>query len=357
MEPKMPLKLTSKEKLVLYGLARYPGLSDIDLATKIGVDRSTIFKSKRKFREWEMVQLLNVPSGVGVGAEMMTAIFARYKPSAPVEVRRNKPGFNEWVDHPNCVFHSATDSDSVSMVYSKSLTDFKRAFDPVMDDYRDAGFVEEIRWHHYPFALTRISWDSALAVNNTFDLDRADLMEEPPLEEESPEDSVKLTEKDRLALLAFVKYPALSDLELSRRTGISRPTISGKRNKFFQSGLLSRQANVNWTKIGCELMIFYHINVRPKATVEEMMTIYSSFRKIGAAVCSYIQPGEIFGSFLSQCYVEMKERMDLEVKKLSEAGLVEERPTYVIMPLRELKVRKTDYAPMVRSMLDIETDI
>ncbi|HPJ30419.1 MAG TPA: Lrp/AsnC family transcriptional regulator, partial [Methanothrix sp.] len=76
-----------------------------------------------------------------------------------------------------------------------------------------------------------------------------------------------------------------------------------------------------------------------------------------AAVCSYIQPGEIFGSFLSQCYVEMKERMDQEVKTLSEVGLVEERPTYVIMPLRELKVRKTDYAPMVKSMLDIETDI
>lgn len=353
----MPLKLTSKEKLVLYGLARYPGLSDIDLASKIGVDRSTIFKSKRKFREWDMVQLLNVPSGVGVGAEMMTAVFARYKPNAPVEARKNKSGFKEWVDHPHCVFHSATDSDSVSMVYSQSFTDFKRVFDPVMDDYRDAGFVEDIGCYHYPFSLTRVSWDSALAVNNTFDLGRTDLQYEPPVEEEVPEDSIKLTEKDKLALLAFVKYPALSDLELSRRTGISRPTISGKRNKFFASGLLSRQANVNWKKIGCELMIFYHINVRPKATSEEMMEVYSSFRRIGAAVCSYIQPGEIFGSFLSQCYVEMKERMDNEVKKLSEVGLITERPTCVIMPLRELKVRKIDYAPMVRSMLNIETEI
>ncbi|AET64618.1 Lrp/AsnC family transcriptional regulator [Methanothrix harundinacea] len=353
----MPLKLTSKEKLVLYGLARYPGLSDIDLAGKIGVDRSTIFKSKRKFREWEMVQLLNVPSGMGVGAEMMTAVFTRYRPNAPVEVRGKKLGFGEWVDHPHCVFHSATDSDSVSMVYSRSYTDFKRVFNPVMDDYKDAGFVDDIRCYHYPFSLTRVSWDSALAVNNTFNLGRTDLLDEPPIEEEAPEEEVKLTEKDRLALLAFVKYPALSDLELSRRTGISRPTISGKRNKFFQSGLLARQANVNWKKIGCELMIFYHINVRPKATAEEMMRIYSSFRRIGAAVYSYIQPGEIFGSFLSQCYVEMKERMDLEVKALSEVGLVEERPSYVIMPLRDLKVRKTDYAPMVKSMLEVETDV
>jgi DNA-binding Lrp family transcriptional regulator len=352
----MQLKLTSKERLVLYGLARYPGLSDIDLAVKIGVDRSTIFKSKRKFREWEMVQLLNVPTGMGVGAEMMTAVFAAYKPNATAEVRGNVPGLKEWVDHPHCVFHSATDTDSVSMIYSKSFTDFKRIFHPVIDDYRDAGVVEEIRCHHYPFALTRVSWDSALAVDNTFNLGRTDLQEEPPIEEVFT-DSVKLTEKDKLALHAFVKHPTLSDLELSRRTGISRPTISGKRNKFFESGLLSRQANVNWNKIGCELMIFYQINVRPKATSEDMMEVYSSFRRIGAAVYSYIQPGEIFGSFLSQCYVEMKERMDQEVKGLSEAGLITQRPSYVIMPLRDLKERKIDYAPMVKSMLEVETDL
>jgi hypothetical protein len=53
----------------------------------------------------------------------------------------------------------------------------------------------------------------------------------------------------------------------------------------------------------------------------------------------------------------MKERMDLELRALAEAGLIEERPLYVIMPLRELKVRKVDFAPMVKSMLEVETDV
>jgi len=71
---RMQLKLTSKERLVLYGLARYPGFSDIDLASNIGVDRSTIFKSKRKFRDWKLIKLLNVPSGEAVGAEILTSV-------------------------------------------------------------------------------------------------------------------------------------------------------------------------------------------------------------------------------------------------------------------------------------------
>jgi len=353
----MQLKLTTKEKLVLYGLARYPGLSDIDLASRIGVDRSTIFKSKRKFREWQLIQLLNVPSGTAVGAELLTVVFTKYEPAAPVEIRENTEEFRQWVGHPKCVFHAATDTDSVSMVYSKSYTDFKSVFDPVMDAYMDEEFVEDIKCYHYPFGLTSSSCDSALAVDNTFNLVRNDLEDEALLEEGYAVVPTKLTEKDKLALYAFVKYPAHSDLELSRRTGISRPTISGKRNKFFQTGLLSRQAHVDWQKIGCELMSFYHVDIKPRASQEDLMRVYSSFRNIGAALFSYIQPGEIFGSFLSQCYIEMKNGMDDVVRTLTEEGLIQERPAHVIMPLKSLKVNKVNYAPMVKSMLDVSKEI
>jgi len=355
----MQLKLTSKEKLVLYGLARYPGLSDIDLASKIGVDRSTIFKSKRKFREWKLVQRLNIPSGTAVGAELLSVIFAQYTPSVTAEVRRKSEYFDQWINHPNCVFHTSTDTDSISLVYSRNYTEFKKVFDVVMDGYKDLGFAEDFQCNHYPFQLTSYSCDSALAVDNTFDLSRADLQEEALLEDGWSVDpsSLKLTEKDKLALYAFVKYPALSDLELSRRTGISRPTISGKRNKFFNSGLLSRQAHVDWQKVGCELMTFYQMDIRPKASHEDLMRVYSSFRRIGAALYSYIQPGEIFGSFLSQCYIEIKDGMDKEIRALTEEGLILKRPRHVIMPLRDIKVKKIDYAPMVKSMLNISKDI
>ena len=353
----MQLKLTTKEKLVLYGLARYPGLSDIDLASNIGVDRSTIFKSKRKFRDWQLIQLLNAPSGIAVGAELMTVVFSKYEPTAPVEVRRNTDEFGRWVNHPNCVFHAATDTDSVSIVYSKSYTDFKSVFDPVMDGYRDDGFVEDIHCYHYPFELTSTSCDSALAVDNTFNLKRSDLQDEALLESGGSVVPTKLTEKDKLALYAFVKYPGLSDLELSKRTGISRPTISGKRNKFFQSGMLSRQAHVDWQKIGCELMSFYHIDVKPRATQDDLLAVYASFRRIGAALFNYIQPGEIVGSFLSQCYIEMKNGMDREVRSLTDMGLIQNRPMHVIMPLMSLKVNKIDYAPMVKSMLGVKKDV
>ena len=353
----MQLKLTSKERLVLYGLARYPGFSDIDLASNIGVDRSTIFKSKRKFRDWKLIKLLNVPSGEAVGAEILTSVFVRYKPNAPFEVRKGSKSYENWAKYPNCVSHISTDTDSISTFYSKSLTDFRVDFDPIIDDYYRNDFVEDIRYFQYPFQVSSYLADAALAVNSLFELARTDLPEEivPPksaLTEES-----RLTEKDKLTLYAFVKYPMLSDLELSRRTGISRPTISGKRTKFFQTGLLTREAYIDWQKICCELMSFYHVRIRHGHDREDLSRVYQAFRKIGAPLFSYLQPGEIFGAFLSTSYPELKSRMDGELRTLSRQGLITERPMLVIMPLSEIKATKIDYAPMVAKMLEVSKEI
>lgn len=353
----MQLKLTSKERLVLYGLARYPGFSDIDLASNIGVDRSTIFKSKRKFRDWKLIKLLNVPSGEAVGAEILTSVFVKYKPNASFEARKDTKAYDSWINYPNCVSHVATDTDSISIFYSRSLTDFKVNFDPLIDEYYLKDFVEDIYYYHFPFQVSSYSADAALAVSSIFDLGREDQQEEilspkPALTEES-----RLTEKDKLTLYAFVKYPMLSDLELSRRTGISRPTISGKRTKFFQSGLLSREAYVDWQKICCELMSFYHVRTRHGHDREDLTRVYKAFRRIGAPLFSYLQPGEIFGAFLSTGYPELKSRMDQELKSLSMDGLIIERPTMVIMPLSEIKATKIDYAPMVSKMLGVGKEI
>lgn len=353
----MQLKLTSKERLVLYGLARYPGFSDIDLASNIGVDRSTIFKSKRKFRDWQLIKLLNVPSGEAVGAEILTAVFVKYKPTAPFEKRRGTESFEKWMSYPNCVSHTATDTDSVSMFYSKSLTDFKVNFDPLIDDYYLKNFVEDIEYIHYPFQVSSYSSDAALAVNNIFDLGRTDLPEEVPSPVHPTAEDSRLTEKDKLTLYAFVKYPMLSDLELSRRTGISRPTISGKRTKFFQSGLLMREAYIDWKKICCELMSFYRVKIRHGHDKEDLAKVHNAFRRIGAPLFSYLQPGEIFGAFLSTGYPELKSRMDKEIRDLSAEELIRDNPTLTIMPLGEIKYTNVDYSPMVSKMLGIGKEI
>jgi hypothetical protein len=90
---------------------------------------------------------------------------------------------------------------------------------------------------------------------------------------------------------------------------------------------------------------------------EDLMKVYDAFRRVGAPLYSYLQPGELFGAFLSTGYPQLKSNMDAEMRLLAEQGLINKRPNLVIMPLREIRATKVDYAPMVGDMLGIGKEI
>ena len=90
-------------------------------------------------------------------------------------MRKESESRKRWIDYPKCISHITTDTDSVSTFYSRSLTDFRVNFDPIIDEYYRNDFVEDIKYFHYPFQLSGYSADAALAVNGLFDLERTDL--------------------------------------------------------------------------------------------------------------------------------------------------------------------------------------
>jgi hypothetical protein len=104
-------------------------------------------------------------------------------------------------------------------------------------------------------------------------------------------------------------------------------------------------------------MSFYHVKIRHGHSQEDLSKVYKAFRKVGAPLFSYMQPGEIFGAFLSMGYTDLKSRLDQEVRGLATEGLISERPMLVIMPLNNIKMTKIDYAPMVGQMLGVSKEI
>lgn len=53
-------------------------------------------------------------------------------------------------------------------------------FDPIIDEYYRKGYIEDIRYFHYPFQVSGYSSDAALAVNGLFDLGRRIFPRERP---------------------------------------------------------------------------------------------------------------------------------------------------------------------------------
>jgi hypothetical protein len=326
----------------------------VNLSPRIRTDRSTILHSDKKFQKEGLIRFLNVPSGEAIGAEIVTVVFVRYTPPASFEVRRDTKAHNDWINYPNCVYHVSTDTHSVSVFYSRNLTDFKVNFKPIIDDYYQNNFVEDIQYFFFPTQISSYVSELPWALDRLFHLERADLPQEVTLPNVPLDEKSKLTEKDKLALYGFVKYPRLPELTISNLVGLSRITIADKSTTFVQRGIICWDACMDWQKLCCELLTFYHIKLRAGQGIKELNMVHTTLRNVGAPLFSYLQLDEIFGAFLSKNYSEFKNMTDSAVKMMVSQGLIEDRPTMVIMPLSDIKANKVDYAPLVQKMLGIK---
>jgi hypothetical protein len=80
-------ELTKKEKLMLYGIARYPKLTDKQLSEKLELKHSTVTSIRNRLRENEYFRTLTIPRLQNMGCKMLVAIYTNFSPLIPLEER------------------------------------------------------------------------------------------------------------------------------------------------------------------------------------------------------------------------------------------------------------------------------
>ena len=80
-------ELTNKEKLMLYGLVRHPGLTDKKLSEKLNLKHSTVTSIRHRLRKNKYFRTLKIPMLQNMGCEMLVAIYSSFSPLIPLEER------------------------------------------------------------------------------------------------------------------------------------------------------------------------------------------------------------------------------------------------------------------------------
>ena len=81
------LSLSEKEKLTLYGLAKYPHLKDKELSSKLNLKHSTVTSIRRRLREKKYFRRLIIPRFEMIGCRMLVVIYTNFSPLIPLEER------------------------------------------------------------------------------------------------------------------------------------------------------------------------------------------------------------------------------------------------------------------------------
>lgn len=128
------VKLTKKEKKVLYALVKMPDAKTEEIVSKTGIPEYALSRIKKKLLDNGVIKILKIPSlEVLRCCELMALIHIKYKLNA-----RNGCNHN-----PECIFGISSDSESVSLFLFKNYTDYRDYYDKKLEHLRKNDLITE----------------------------------------------------------------------------------------------------------------------------------------------------------------------------------------------------------------------
>ncbi len=83
------IPMNNLEKMVYYGLVKYPELPDNKIAEKVNVSRQAVAKIRKKFENKGMLQIINIPNLTMLGFELLVFRHLIFKPQVNAQVKEH----------------------------------------------------------------------------------------------------------------------------------------------------------------------------------------------------------------------------------------------------------------------------
>ena len=258
-------ELTLKEKMILYGLVKYPDLTDRQLSEKLKIKQSTVTAIRNRLKEKGYFRKLIIPRLQNMGCQMLVTIYTSFSPLIPLEERIKITG--KTIEVFDEIFFSIGEQDKgFSLSLSKDYATIGRINDIRTQTFGGRGLLEEYpNMIVFPFDISRIYrfFDFAPLLKKSFDLKFDDEENVINLALRHTK-NVELTGTEKNVFCMMVSYPDLSDENIGREIGVSRHTVSRLRRGFENNNLIRRINLPDLKKFGFEILVFYHIRFDPR---------------------------------------------------------------------------------------------
>jgi len=258
--------LTQNEKITLYGLTKYPTLTDKKRSEKVNLKHSTFTSIRHRLRKNDYFRSLVIPRLQNMGCNMLVLIYTDLSPLIPLEERVKISGKTIAVFEEIFLSVGAQDK-GFSLSLSKDYATIGRINDIRTQTFGKYGFLEEEYPNMviFPFEISKIYrfFDFSPLLQKSFNLDFGSNEKVKNIGFLTGK-HINLTDREKKIYCNIVKYPEASDKKLAKKIGISRHTVSRLRKNFERDFLIRRINLPNLKKLGFEILTTYHIRYNPK---------------------------------------------------------------------------------------------
>ena len=252
--------LTEKDKMILYGLVRYPLLNNRELSEILGLKQSTVTVIHRKLKERGYVKTVRIPLLQEFGCEILAVTYGTFSSSVPLKTRLQMS--KKVADRQDEIFWAISEStQGISFQLSKNYTNVKRNIEELEKVYRKENLTREpsISLLIFPFEMTKIInyFDYTVLLKHAFGIE--DEIEENTDSKKKIIGNTNLNDGEKHIYHSLIKYPQLSDKKLAELINVSRYKVARERKKFEENFLIRTIKIVDLQKIGFEILALNHI--------------------------------------------------------------------------------------------------
>ena len=353
-------KLNYNEKLVLYGMIRYPLLNDRELTDKLKLKMTTVTAIKNRLKRNNFYSTIRVPVLQYFGTELFTAIRVSVSPLVTEqEFIVKMKDFSENI--PEFFYAGVESGNGFGLGFSRNYTDLITTMEQMSFTIRKQELVENLEPPIHSYAIFPLKnsiilnfFDFSQVLSREFGISFGDEPDDiyPSLPKPKKD---HLTNIEKRVLYGLVNYPNLPDSKISEKIGVTRQVISKLKKQFEDDGLIKTIKIPNFKQLGYEILVLAHNHHNPLTPISKrkkgIKMVMSELPNI------FVISGNL-ESFVISIVKDFQEFQELKSKTLAlykqENYLIEE-PDIQLYSIRNLNIIiNHKYGPIVKKIFELE---
>ncbi len=346
------LPFTQKERIVFYGLVRFPELNDQKLSKELKIKRPTVTAIRNKLRRQDFYSPYIIPNFKLLGYELMSFIWGESSLPIPLEEKMEIPAVKKAMQSPENVFQIITENEFFSFLVFKNFTEFKKMQDEQAHVYEKYSAKERnVNIVHFPFETSETPslFDYSPLLKQLFKLKFEEEKAVP-----KPKTPIQLKEREKVVLGALIKYPELNDVEIAKKINITRQTASKIKSELIKQGAIRLINEPNFKKIGCELFVNMHIRFNPWIDLDKRRLLLEKAKTKCPVIFDVESRAEEVYAGLFEDYLSFKIMQDELAKIYGRNDLLLREPITQIIPVQQIKFYRTNFVSITERALNIK---
>jgi hypothetical protein len=343
------LKLTPKEKQVLYGLVRWPDCNDNELAGELDLGRTTVTVIRQRLEKKQLVSKVLIPDFQRIGCELLTTLYGEFTGTASNTIEAFRESIQDGV---SAMFYMIRAGGMhLSFGAARSLTEVREHISEHHRLHHESGYLTDRRHNYvfFPLKFTHIPrfFDYAPLLAEHFDLPHSQQKKE-----KVRRDGWRPTKRERKTFHALIAHPHATDEDVAAKAGVSRQTVNVLRNKFLGHGILRVLRIPDVSKLGFGLLAFTHLHMNPHHSIESRRPHVESLLEDSAHVLKISSDLESVLLSVHGGYGGFRRSYDRLLAVYRDNGLLLGDPVVRVFPVEQTEhILEHNYANLVSGIL------